>query len=354
MSAAPASLADLAEQAEELDLLRDAARHVLANEWTSERARTLLDADEGWAAELWASVTEVGWADLLLDGAGGTVPQLCALTEALGESLAALPLATSAAASLLTGRSPSERFAVMGGEATLQAGEGIALSAHIPLVPFGDVADEVVVLARGTDPVVVAVDVASAGVEREPLRTLDRLPCASVVLDHVPVPESSVLHHGDDALRRWREASAAHDLAVVAELTGVAATANAAAVAYAKERIAFGRPIGAYQSVKHRLVDQRSAIEVSRALVARAAHAQRIGQDDATALTALACFWAVGELRPVAEGALQVFGGIGYTWEHDAHLALRRAAVLTALLGPRRQHRHAVGVWIRDLRPPTT
>jgi alkylation response protein AidB-like acyl-CoA dehydrogenase len=120
-----------------------------------------------------------------------------------------------------------------------------------------------------------------------------------------------------------------------AELVGVAAAVHEAATEYAKHRVAFGKPIGAFQAVKHRLVDLRGDIEVARALVGRAAQAVESGNvDDADAMVALAAFWAAERLRAVPEGAIQVFGGIGYTWEHDAHLYLRRAAVLTALLPP--------------------
>jgi alkylation response protein AidB-like acyl-CoA dehydrogenase len=133
----------------------------------------------------------------------------------------------------------------------------------------------------------------------------------------------------------------------VAELVGVASAANHAAVEYAKVRVAFGRPIGTFQAVKHRLVDQRTVIEVARALVNRAVDACEHDHPETEALVSLAVFWAVDKLRTVPEGATQVFGGIGYTWEHDAHVYLRRAASIAATLGSRSEHRAVISDWLR-------
>ena len=106
------------------------------------------------------------------------------------------------------------------------------------------------------------------------------------------------------------------------------------------------RPIGSFQAIKHRLVDQRSAIEVGRALVNRAADACDRTTPTPTALVSLAAFWAIDSLRAVPEGATQVFGGIAYTWEHEAHVHLRRAATVAAALGPRAEHRQAITDWL--------
>jgi alkylation response protein AidB-like acyl-CoA dehydrogenase len=132
----------------------------------------------------------------------------------------------------------------------------------------------------------------------------------------------------------------------VAELVGVAAAVHDAATEYAKHREAFGRPIGAFQAVKHRLVDLRADVEIARALAGRAARAVEDDSPDAAAMVGLAAFWAGERMRAVPEGAIQVFGGIGYTWDHDAHCFLRRAAVLTALLGVPAAHRDVAVEWL--------
>jgi alkylation response protein AidB-like acyl-CoA dehydrogenase len=187
------------------------------------------------------------------------------------------------------------------------------------------------------------VDPTGPGVTREALTPLDHGPAACITLDEAPIERiadgSDAVHRHHDAVMRWR-------VGLVAELVGVAAAANAAASEYAKVRVAFGRPIGSFQAIKHRLVDQRSNIEVGRALVNRAADACDHDHRDAAALVSLAAFWAIDSLRSVPEGATQVFGGIAYTWEHEAHVYLRRAATLAASLGSRTEHRKAITAWL--------
>jgi alkylation response protein AidB-like acyl-CoA dehydrogenase len=173
------------------------------------------------------------------------------------------------------------------------------------------------------------------------------MPSAALELRGARAAPDAVVAVGAEASALAVEVHLRTTLGWTAELTGVAAGANAAAVDYARERVAFGRPIGAFQAVKHRLVDQRAAIEVSRALVGRAALALDVGAPDRAALVALAAFWAGDALRAVPEGAVQVFGGIGYTWEHVAHVYLRRAAVLVALLGDHGLHRDTAAEWLR-------
>jgi alkylation response protein AidB-like acyl-CoA dehydrogenase len=147
---------------------------------------------------------------------------------------------------------------------------------------------------------------------------------------------------------RHRDAGLRARVAQVAELVGIASAANDAATEYAKVRVAFGRPIGAFQAIKHRLVDHRTAIETGRALVNRAAAACDDGDPEFEPLVSLAAFWGLDALRRVPEGATQVFGGIAYTWEHDAHVHVRRAATAVAMLGPRAHHRDVVTRWLME------
>jgi alkylation response protein AidB-like acyl-CoA dehydrogenase len=341
------ALLELARAVEHLAELRESVDDVLTKEWSAERSRDLLDGDgPTWAAELWPRLCALGWADLLVDG---TVADFCVVAEAVGASTAPVPFVSAAVATWAgaTGASP---VVVPGTIAAAVAPDGgVALDGEQLLVPYADVADRVLVTARdgaGAD-VVVALAAAHDGVERAPLRTLDAAPAATVTFRNALASADEILATGDSATALAREAGLRLTLGWTAELTGVAAAANDAAVEYAKQRIAFDRPIGQFQAIKHRLVDQRAAIEVSRALVGRAAMALDADAPDRGALVALAAFWAGDSLRAVPEGAIQVFGGIGYTWEHVAHVYLRRAAVLTALIGPRAAHRDTATDWLR-------
>jgi alkylation response protein AidB-like acyl-CoA dehydrogenase len=343
------TLLELADAAEHRAELRAAADDLLAKEWSVERSRDLLETDgPTWATALWNQVRALGWADLLVDG---TMADLCTVAEAVGASTAPLPLVTAAAARAAGAPADTPLTAVVPG--TFRAArfdDHVELSGSQPFVAYADVASSLLVHARTDDgdDLVVTLPTDAPGIARAALRPLDVMPSAALELDAVRVPVDAVLATGAEAAAAAEETNLRLVLGWTAELTGVAAAANDAAAAYARERIAFGRPSGTFQAIKHRLVDQRAAIEVSRALVGRAAGALAASAPDRAALVALAAFWAADSLRAVPEGAVQVFGGIGYTWEHFAHVYLRRAAVLVALLGDRASHRDVAADWLRQ------
>jgi alkylation response protein AidB-like acyl-CoA dehydrogenase len=346
------ALLELARAVEHLAELRESVDGLLAKEWSPERSRDLLDGDgPTWGVELWRQLRELGWSELLVDG---TVADFCVVAEAIGASTAPVPFVTAAVATWagVPRTSDGGTAVVVPGRmvADTTADDGVVLTGEALLVPYADVADRLLVSARvpDGDDVVVALTADRDGVARDRLRTLDVAPAATVALQDVVASGDEVVAIGSAGTALAREAELRLTLGWTAELTGVAAGANDAAVEYAKQRIAFGRPIGQFQAIKHRLVDQRAAIEVSRALVGRAAIALDTDASERAALVALAAFWAGDSLRAVPEGALQVFGGIGYTWEHVAHVYLRRAAVLTALLGPRAAHRDTAADWLRE------
>ena len=347
------SLADIADTAAELAELRDTADHSLRRAWAVERTRSLLgEASPAFDEQLWHSVVQMGWPDVLLDdaygGGGGGLRELCVLAEAAGAVALPVPLASAAAAAWCA-QSRTSGIALILDDIGATA-DGDVVSGTWPLVPYGDIADRLVVLAqRSGESVLGVTSIGAPGVRRQREKPLDHSPAASITLENAHL---DVLASGSDAVARHRAGVNRYRLATVAELIGLASAANAAAVEYAKVRVTFGRPIGARQAIKHRLVDQRSTIEIARALVNRAADATELGHPDADALVSLAVFWAIDSLRRVPEGATQVFGGIAYTWEHDAHVYLRQAATRSAALGSRAQHRTVVANWLRSRRAP--
>lgn len=345
------SLGEIAQSAEELAQLRASADAILRKAWSPQAFRGLLDGSGPvFDPKLWQTVADAGWSDVLVSeaagGGGGGLSQLCVLTEAAGAASAPVPLAMAAAAGWCEDRC-SDGIVLLLPERGEYTAEGI--SGVWPLVPFGAVATRLLVCAgTGHGTVLGAIDPAGAGVVREPVTPLDHNPAARITLDRAPI---QILETGERAGRRHRDAAVRGEIAGVAELAGIASAANDAATEYAKMRVAFGRPIGAFQAIKHRLVDQRCAIEVGRALVNRAADACEHGHPDAPALASLAAFWGIDALRAVPEGATQVFGGIAYTWEHDAHVHLRRAASVAANLGSRARHRELVAGWLAERYP---
>lgn len=341
-------LGEIADVAAELAQLRDSANEILRQAWSVDSSRRLLDGPgPAFDHELWKTIAALGWPDVLVSdsrgGGGASIRELCVLAEALGAVVAPIPLPTAAAACWCEDRC-SDGIGVVLDDVAAAAGD--SASGQWPVVTYGAIAKRLIVLAkRGDTTVLGVVDCDDAGVQREALTPLDHNPAARIALANARI---EIIAENDEAQRRHRHATTLARLAAVAELVGVAAAANEAAVEYAKVRVAFGRPIGAFQAIKHRLVDQRAAIEVARALVNRAADACEHDHADADALVSLAAFWAIDSLRSVPEGAVQVFGGIGYTWEHNAHVYLRRAASITATLGPRSHHRSVISTWLRS------
>jgi alkylation response protein AidB-like acyl-CoA dehydrogenase len=343
---APTSLTEIANTAAELAQLRQSADDFLRQAWSVERTRSLLDSPESaFDGILWQKVLELGWPDVLVSeastGGGGSLRELAVLAEAAGAGAAPIPLAATAAAAWCEDRCVDGLPLLLDQPVSLA---GQSVSGVIPIVPFGAAATRLLMLAESDgNSILGVVDPAAEGVQCEPVRPLDRNPAAAITLTDAPM---TPLVEGYDAVTRHRQALLRARVAAVAELVGIASAAHNAATEYAKMRVAFGHPIGAFQAIKHRLVDQRSAIEVGRALVNRAADGCEQDDPDAPALVSLAAFWAIDTLRTVPEGAIQVFGGIAYTWEHEAHVHLRRAATVAATLGSRAQHRRAVTDWL--------
>jgi alkylation response protein AidB-like acyl-CoA dehydrogenase len=280
-------------------------------------------------------------------GAAFSAPELCAIVEETGRAMAPTPLVPSAVGqSILL----ATKAGLIGDLPVLAHGEGerttdrlhTSLAATVVdggyrlegeqrFVPYGLQADLLVVGAIVEDGTLglFAVEPQGNGVERTALGLLDGSACAEVRLHDAA---ATLIAWGDEARRVLGEALSLETIARCAELVGVADRALELAVEYAKQRIAFDRPIGSFQAVQHKLVNLRAHVEVARALYQGAA---RAGSEERRTAASMAAFAALDDLRQVPEGAVQVFGGIGTTWEHDIHFFLRRAATLSALLGER-------------------
>ncbi|MFI8964609.1 acyl-CoA dehydrogenase family protein [Streptomyces sp. NPDC053493] len=183
-------------------------------------------------------------------------------------------------------------------------------------------------------------EVLGEGVEHTVLPTLDRTrPLARVVLRHAPARLLSA--DGEAVLARVRDAGA---VALAAEQAGGARRALADTVAYTRQRVQFGRPVGSFQAVKHRLADLHTAVASARSLTFAAAEADASEQ---TLLAAAARSAAAEAYQQAAAETVQLHGGIGITWEHPAHDHLKRAHATARLLGPPAAHRAriAAALW---------
>jgi alkylation response protein AidB-like acyl-CoA dehydrogenase len=213
-----------------------------------------------------------------------------------------------------------------------------------PVVLDAMAADVLLVVAAIPDGLgVFAVDPAAPGVTRSPLPSLDLTrPVAELVLDSVPARR---IADGDSQA----PVSAALDqalAAIAAEQTGGAEACLDMAVEYAKIRVQFGQPIGGFQAVKHKCADLLMHVEFARAASAYASWTLVEDPADSSLATALAKAYCSDVFVRTAVENIQIHGGIGFTWEHPAHLYLRRAKATQLLLGTPRAQRARIAEFI--------
>jgi alkylation response protein AidB-like acyl-CoA dehydrogenase len=217
---------------------------------------------------------------------------------------------------------------------------GLVLTGTRGFVPEAPGADWLLVTAvLDGQPVQVLVPAVAPGLSLRPLSCLDlsrRL--AHVDLDAVTVGPDALVAGGAEGLDAQLQRAL---VLLVADTVGAMDALLTMTVAYAKDRIAFGRPIGSFQALKHVMADQALHLEASKAAAVAAARAVENG--DAAAEVASMAAAYVGDLaNDLAQECLQIHGGVGYTWEHDLHLLLRRIRANSALYGEPSWHRERV------------
>jgi alkylation response protein AidB-like acyl-CoA dehydrogenase len=224
-------------------------------------------------------------------------------------------------------------------------GDGLVLTGSRGCVQEAVSADALLVAASvdGT-PVQLLVHTAAPGVTIRPLHTLDlSRRVADVEFDAVRVGADDVLGPGGTCPL---EAQLLNAIALTcADTVGAIDALFTMTVAYAKQRIAFGRPIGSFQAIKHILADQALYLETCKAAAAAAAAAVQAAAPDAAEVASMAAAYIGDTACDIAQECLQVHGGTGYAWEHDLHLFLRRVRSNSLLFGEPAWHRERVCVF---------
>jgi alkylation response protein AidB-like acyl-CoA dehydrogenase len=251
-------------------------------------------------------------------GAGGSVLDLAVVAEQAGAVLAGPSLVTAARAAVLLAGHPDLLAALADGSTGFAVLDGAAPSIDaVAADTFLALEDGALVLGSGE---------VTAGTPMDATRGLGS----------VRLTDRRVL--AEDAAARWARARDVALVVLAAEDLGAAGRAVQLGIEYAKVRTAFGRQIGSYQAVKHALVDAWVGVEQLRSLVWWAAWAADAAPDELPLAAAAAKAFAAETLERAAETCIQVHGGIGFTWEHDAHLYWRRAKVDRFLLGDEAEH----------------
>jgi alkylation response protein AidB-like acyl-CoA dehydrogenase len=361
---------------EEQELLRGQARDFLDRQCPPPVVRRLMASERGYDDAMYRQMAELGWTAIPFPeeygGLGLGMVDLTVVLEEMGRHVTPAPLLTSvglAGMVLLQGGSEEQRKrwlpslcdgSAVGSVALVErsgrwdadgvqlaaqrSGSGYALSGEKLYVPDAHVASWIVVAARtGSDVTLLLVDRDAAGVEVRTVNSMDQTQrLCTVSFDGVAVDADRVI--GGEG-RGWTVLRKALDRALVAisaELCGTAQRAMEMAVDYAKTRQQFGRPIGSYQAVSHKCADMLVQVESAKSLTYYAAWAVDNDVPEAPLAAAMAKAYASDAARQVTGAAIQVHGGIGFTWEHDMHLYFKRAKWGETTFGDAVFHRERV------------
>lgn len=361
---------------DEQQALRAAVRKFCAANFDEATVRRLMEADVRYDAAVWRRLgTELGVLGMSVPeadgGVGGSLVDQAVAVEEFGATLACGPLfgtvylSIPALVACPAGEARDELLgALVEGERTAafavsdRAGafdpaavtvtaDGGALSGTAGRVVDADAADVLLVAATGPDGVgLYAVDAAGPGVQRTALVTMDLTrPQAAVELDGAP---ARLLAGPDEADRVITHALQVGAALLAVEQVGAAQHLLDLSVEYAKSRMQFGRQIGSFQAIKHKLADMLVDLEHARSAAWHAVWALSDGSDDPALATGIAQAVCSHALSRIAADTIQVHGGIGFTWEHQAHLYFKRAATDAALLGGAEAHRSRVAEAVLD------
>ena len=340
------------------NLIKSTAREFLAARFKLDEVRRLaLEEERGFTDEQWEEIAGLGWPELAVpedqEGQGLGAVELAVLAEELGYALAPTPLqSTWAAALLLAAAGEAGRLA--GGrrgtvalwdedmgreltEQTLMFSDGRVTGAKIA-VPDAGAAELIVAVTAGGGHALVPAGV--DGVTIEPAEALDTTRrYATVRFDGAEAEELE-----GDFEPAWQRIT----VATAAESVGVAQRAMEMAVAYAKERTQFDRPIGSYQAISHRCAQMLLEVEGARSAVLWAAWTIDHEPETAPVAVSIAKSYASDCGARVTGAAIQVHGGIGFTWEHDLHFFFKRARANAHAYGDGRFHRDVVAAALLD------
>ena len=364
---------------EEQEMLRETARRFLDDKAPSEVVRRLMETEEGFDDGLWQEIAAQGWQAMAIPeeygGAGFSFLEMAILMEEMGRSLFPAPFLSSVvlgADLIATAGTEEQRKELLPGVA---AGESRVAVAHMEengrwgadgitmvaraeggdlvldgtklFVVDGHTADTLIVAAR-TDPdssgadgiSVVVVDGSAEGVERSRLETMDMTrKQARVSFDGVRVPRSAVLGEAGSGWAALDETLTRAGVALAFEQVGGAQQCLDMSVDYAKVRVQFGRPIGSFQAVKHKCADMLVQVESAKSAAYYAGWAAGSGDDELPIVAPLAKSYCSEAYFFCASENIQVHGGIGFTWEHDAHLYFKRAKSDELMFGSPAYHR---------------
>jgi alkylation response protein AidB-like acyl-CoA dehydrogenase len=337
-------------------LFQTSVRNVMSKECTPEHIRKLWETETGRSPEMWSKLAEIGLLGLLAPerhgGLGMDEVDLVLLLEETGRAALPEPVVETAAVGVpLLASQGSKKLEKLQERWLPQVASGRAIltvdHAANPFVCDAHVAD-LLLLQNGEDEV-HAVPRERAALERQPCSDASR---RLFRVEWTPSPDSCVAE-GEEGRRLLGAAFDRGALATAAQQLGIGQQLVDMAVKYATEREQFGKPIGSFQAIKHMLANVQVRIEFARPVVYRAAFEVARSSERRAVAVSHAKAAASEAAVQAAKAALQVHGAVGYTWEVDLQIWMKRAWALEAAWGNRIWHRARIGASILDGSGPT-
>ena len=349
--------------------IRDTARAFLRDSCDFACLRRVIDGDAGWDADLWHRFAgELGFAGLAIPEAyGGSALgplELSLVAEELGAVLAQIPwfeTAVLAADLLIQAGAATHLEDIAQGRLTATLALRDAAAGNLPegigpriengvlygtayYVPFGAIADLFVVAAREDGVSLAAIPRGTSGVRVEKLVSMDLTrPLAHIHFDKVPIAGFRAGSPGRAGAALEKTLALAAAILAAEQVGGMQRTLDEI-VAYSLQRVQFGRVIGSFQALKHRMADMKLRLEAARSAATWAAVLLAEDAPDAPTACAAARAYCSDAYLEIASEGIQLHGGIGFTWGHHAHLFFKRARGSSTMLDPPSTHRERVAV----------
>jgi len=357
-------------------LLKNSVRAALEEHCKSSHVRAMAEDGKGYGDELWGEMGKLGWLGLPFPeehgGAGLGLVELAIVLEEMGRAAYPGPFFSTVVLGglgLMLGGSAEQRDkwlpAIASGRARMTAalleehldwdpasttasatksGSGWILSGVKRFVPWAHVADVILVPARSADGLsLFLLDPKSVGVTLSPMKGIDLTNRWSEMrLDKVAVGAEAIMGQPGGAASVLESLLRRAAVCASAEMLGAARRCLDMSVEYVKVREQFGQPIGSFQAIRHRCAEMLLEAENAHAAVYYAAWALTAGAEDAAVASSICKSYVNEAARRVCGDAIQVHGGIGFTWEYDLHLYMKRAKALEPLYGDTEYHRELI------------
>jgi len=361
-------------------MLKTSARDFLKKECPMDLVREMMEDDRGYSPKLWRQMTDLGWQGLVIpeayEGIGSSFLDLVVLLEEMGRALVPGPFVSTVVCGGRTiqaagNEAQKQRFlpAIADGEmivtlallessgsfvpsgisvSSTPSGDDYIINGSKLFVPDAHVADFLICVARtgkgtGEDGIsLFLVDMKSRGIQVDVLTTMTGEKLCEVTFDNVAVPADGLLGPRDGG---WPVVQNMLDEALIAEcawMIGGARWVLETSVDYAKEREQFGVPIGTFQAIQHKLANVVVEVEGATSIVYYAAWTVDEGDPGKTLATSIAKAWCSDVYTHAGFEGVQVHGGMGFTWEHDMHLYLKRAKSSEVTFGDGDYHRERI------------